>query len=66
MHARELKDAGESDERSGVGAWRESPYFGTPNAPRSPSPSPVTRLADLPDSVPDAVLDDAADIYDEK
>ncbi|MGH3196848.1 MAG: carboxymuconolactone decarboxylase family protein [Streptosporangiaceae bacterium] len=29
MHARELKEAGEKDERIwGVGAWRESPYFG--------------------------------------
>ena len=28
MHARELKEAGEKDERIwGVGAWRESPYF---------------------------------------
>jgi len=31
MHARELKDAGERDERIwGVGAWRESPYFSVP------------------------------------
>ena len=26
----------------------------------------MTRLADRPDAVPDAVWDDAADIYDEK
>jgi AhpD family alkylhydroperoxidase len=43
MHARELKEAGEKDER----IW-------------------VTRLADRPDAVPDAVWDDAADHYDEK
>ena len=57
MHARELKDAGERDERIwGVGAWRESPYFSDAERAALALAESVTRLADRPD----------ADIYDEK
>ena len=67
MHAGELKDAGEKDERIwGVGAWRESPYFSDAERAALALAESVTRLADRPDAVPDAVWDDAADIYDEK
>src|SRR2546423_7181225 len=67
MHARELKEAGEKDERIwGVGAWRESPYFGDAERAALALAECVTRLADRPDAVPDAVWDDAADHYDEK
>ena len=67
MHARELKDAGEKDERIwGVGAWRESPYFSDAERAALALAECVTRLADRPDAVPDAVWDDAADHYDEK
>jgi AhpD family alkylhydroperoxidase len=67
MHARELKDAGEKDERIwGVGAWRESPYFGDAERAALALAESVTRLADRPDAVPDAVWADAADRYDEK
>ena len=67
MHARELKDAGEKDERIwGVGAWRESPYFSTAERAALALAECVTRLADRPDAVPDAVWDDAADHYEEK
>jgi AhpD family alkylhydroperoxidase len=67
MHARELKEAGESDERIwGVGAWRESPYFSDAERAALALAECVTRLADQPDAVPDAVWDDAADHYDEK
>jgi AhpD family alkylhydroperoxidase len=67
MHARELKDAGENDERIwGVGAWRESPYFSDAERAALALAECVTRLADRPDAVPDAVWDDAADHYDEK
>ncbi|GAA1289575.1 carboxymuconolactone decarboxylase family protein [Pseudonocardia aurantiaca] len=66
MHARELKDAGEKDERIwGVGAWRESPYFSDAERAALALAECVTRLADRPDAVPDAVWDDAADHYDE-
>jgi AhpD family alkylhydroperoxidase len=67
MHARELKDAGEKDERIwGVGAWRESPFFSDAERAALALAESVTRLADRPDAVPDAVWDDAADLYDEK
>jgi AhpD family alkylhydroperoxidase len=67
MHARELKEAGEKDERIwGVGAWRESPYFSDAERAALALAECVTRLADRPGVVPDAVWDDAADHYDEK
>jgi AhpD family alkylhydroperoxidase len=67
MHARELKEAGEKDERIwGVGAWRESPYFSDAERAALALAESLTRLADRPDAVPDAVWDDAADHYDEK
>jgi AhpD family alkylhydroperoxidase len=67
MHARELKEAGEKDERIwGVGAWRESPYFNDAERAALALAECVTRLADRPDAVPDAVWDDSADHYDEK
>jgi AhpD family alkylhydroperoxidase len=67
MHARELKEAGEKDERIwGVGAWRESPYFSDAERAALALAECVTRLADRPDAVPDAVWDDAADHYDEQ
>jgi hypothetical protein len=66
-HARELKQAGEKDERIwGVGAWRESPYFSNAERAALALAECVTRLADIPDAVPDVVWDDAADHYDEK
>lgn len=67
MHARELKEAGEKDERTwGVGAWRESPYFSDAERAALALAECLTRLADRPDAVPDGVWDDAADHYDEK
>lgn len=67
MHARELKEAGEKDERIwGVGAWRESPHFSDAERAALALAECVTRLADRPDAVPDAVWDDAADHYEEK
>ena len=67
MHARELKEAGEKDERIwGVGAWRESPYFSDAECAALALAECVTRLADRPDAVPDAVWDEAADHYDEE
>jgi len=67
MHARELKDAGEKDERIwGVGAWRESPYFSDAERAALALAESVTRLADRPDAVPDAVWTDAADRFDEQ
>lgn len=67
MHARELKEAGEKDERIwGVGAWRESPYFSDAERAALALAEHVTRLADRPDAVPDAVWNDAADHFNDK
>jgi AhpD family alkylhydroperoxidase len=67
MHARELKDAGEKDERIwGVGAWRESPYFSDAERAALALAECTTRLADQPDAVPDTIWDEAARHYDEK
>src|SRR5919108_4350428 len=49
MHARELKDAGEKDERIwGVGAWRESTYFSNAERAALALAECVTRLPDPP------------------
>ncbi|HEX4081145.1 MAG TPA: carboxymuconolactone decarboxylase family protein [Rhizomicrobium sp.] len=67
MHARELKEAGESDERIfAVAAWRDTPYFTYAERAALALCEAVTRLADTPEAVPDAVWDEAARHYDEK
>lgn len=67
LHAREMKEAGEKDERIwAVGAWRESTYFTDAERAALDLAEHVTRLADRTDPVPDEVWDAAADIYDEK
>ena len=67
MHARELKDAGEKDEKIwGVGAWRESPHFSNAERAALALAECLTRLADRSDAVPDDVWADAADHFDEK
>lgn len=67
MHARELKNLDETDERIwGVGAWRESPFFSDAERAALDLAEHVTRLADQFDAVPDNVWDNAADHYDEK
>lgn len=67
MHARELREVGESPERiAAVAAWRETPYFTDAERAALALTEAATRLADRPDPVPDAVWDDAADHFDEK
>ncbi|MDN5860721.1 MAG: carboxymuconolactone decarboxylase family protein [Pseudonocardia sp.] len=67
MHAREMRDAGEGDERIwAVGAWRESPHFDDAERAALALAESLTRLADSTDAVPDDVWDAAADVYDEK
>jgi AhpD family alkylhydroperoxidase len=67
MHARELRQLGESDERiAGVAAWRETPYFTDAERAALELTEAATRLADRSDPVPDGVWDDAADHYDAK
>src|SRR3954468_13738249 len=66
MHSREMKGAGEPDERIFmVGAWRESPYFTDAERAALALTEAATRLADRADPVPDAVWDEAALHYTE-
>jgi AhpD family alkylhydroperoxidase len=67
MHARELKKAGEKDERIfAVAAWRETPYFTAPERAALALAEAATRLADRSDAVPDDVWEEAARHYDDK
>ena len=64
---RHAKKAGESDERLfAVGAWREAPYFTDAERAALALTEAATRMADRPESVTDAVWDEAADHFDEK
>jgi AhpD family alkylhydroperoxidase len=66
MHSRELKAAGESDERIfTLAAWRETPYFSDAERAALALTEAATRLADRPDPVPDEIWEEAARHYDE-
>ncbi|HVB06497.1 MAG TPA: carboxymuconolactone decarboxylase family protein [Acidimicrobiales bacterium] len=66
MHSRELKAAGEPDQRVFVvGAWREAPYFSEAERAALALTEAATRLADRSDAVPDEVWEEAARHYDE-
>jgi AhpD family alkylhydroperoxidase len=66
MHSRELKAAGEPDERIFmVGAWREAPYFSDAERAALALTEAATRLADRSDPIPDEVWEQAARHYDE-
>jgi len=65
MHAKALKDAGETDERIfSVAAWREVPYYTDAERAALALTEAATRLSDRPDPVPDAVWDEAARHFD--
>ncbi len=65
MHSRELKAAGEADERIFmVGAWRESPYFDDAERSVLALTEAATRLADRSDPIPEPVWEAAARHYD--
>ena len=67
MHARDLRKAGESDERIfAVAAWRETPYFTDAERAALALAEAMTRLSDRPDPVPDDVWNEAAQHYDER
>ena len=66
MHSRELKEAGEPDERIfAVAAWRDAPYFSEAERAALALTEAATRLSDREDAVPDEVWEDAARQYDE-
>lgn len=67
MHARDLKKAGEKDERLfAVAAWREAPYFTDAERAALSLAEAATRLSDRADPVPDDVWQEATRHYDEK
>jgi AhpD family alkylhydroperoxidase len=66
-HSRELKEAGESDERIfTVAAWREAPYFTDAERAALALTEAVTRLSDQSDPVPDWIWEDAERHFDEQ
>ena len=65
LHCRELKKAGESDQRIfAIAAWREAPYFSDAERAALALADAVTRLADQSNSVPDSVWDEAVKHFD--
>jgi AhpD family alkylhydroperoxidase len=66
MHARDLKKAGETDERLfALAAWREAPYFTEAERAALALAEAATRLSDRTDPVPDGVWEEAARHYDD-
>lgn len=67
MHARDLKKAGDSDQRIfAVSAWREAPWFTEAERAALALTEAVTRLDDRTDAVPDSIWQEAARHYDER
>ena len=67
MHARELRAAGETDERLfTVAAWRDAPYFSGAERAALALAEAVTRLSDRPDPVPDEIWNEVTRHYDER
>jgi AhpD family alkylhydroperoxidase len=66
IHSRELKAAGEADERIfGVAAWREASYYTDAERAALALTEAGTRLADRSDPVSDEVWQEAARHYEE-
>jgi AhpD family alkylhydroperoxidase len=66
MHAKAARTSGESEERVfAVPAWRETPYFSDAERAALALTEALTRLADRPEPVPDALWDAAAEHFDE-
>jgi AhpD family alkylhydroperoxidase len=67
LHSRDLRKAGESDERLfAVAAWRDAPYFTDAERAALALTEAATRLDDRPDPVPDEIWAEAARHYDER
>jgi AhpD family alkylhydroperoxidase len=67
LHARQMRKAGESDERLfAVAAWRDAPYFTDAERAALALSEAITRLSDRSDPVPDDVWNEAARHFDEK
>lgn len=67
MHAREMREAGESDEKIfTVAAWREAPFFTDAERAALALTEALTRLSDHPDAVPDELWEEVRRHYDER
>jgi len=67
IHSRELRIAGEPDERIFlVAAWREAPYYTDSERAALALTEAATRLADRPDAVPDELWEEVSRHYDEQ
>jgi len=67
MHSRDLRKAGETDERLfAVAAWRDAPYFTDAERAALALTEAVTRLSDQANPVPDEIWLEAARHYDEQ
>jgi AhpD family alkylhydroperoxidase len=67
MHARQVREAGETEERLfTVAAWHDAPYFNDAERAALALTEAVTRLSDREDPVPDEIWNDAARYYDER
>ena len=67
MHSRDLKRAGETDERLfAVAAWRDAPYFTDAERAALALTEAATRLSDQADPVPDEIWEEATRHYDEQ
>src|SRR5215510_7014781 len=66
MHTRQIRQAGETDERLfAVAAWYDAPYFTDAERAALALTEALTRLSDRSDPVPDAVWEQAALHYGE-
>lgn len=67
MHAKEMKAAGESDERIfSVAAWREADWYTDAERVALEMTEVVTRMADTPDPVSDELWERATAQFDER
>jgi len=63
-HLWEMRKSGETDERMGtIAVWRDTPYFSDSERAALALTEAVTRIADTPDPVPDAIWGEAAKHY---
>lgn len=67
MHARELRESGESAERiASIAAWRHSPLYSDAERAALALTEALTRIADQTDPVPDALWAQIAQHYSEE
>jgi len=67
MHAKALRQAGESEERVfAVGAWRDTPFFTGAERAALALTEALTRLADRAEAVPDPLWAEVSEHFDEQ